>query len=67
MLELPDYVYAAAKALISQNSPLPIPIQESRNIYYLAIASDTSFLAFGGIEVDGVIYKIGVKKVGDGD
>lgn len=61
MFELPDYVYAEIKTLISQNTPLPILIPQSCKMY-LALENDDTVLAFSGIEIDGVIYKIGVKK-----
>ena len=60
-MELPQQVIKEAKRLVEHGAALPAFIAGSAG-FYVAVESDSSILAFSGIEIQGVTYKIGTNK-----
>jgi hypothetical protein len=59
-MELPWFVVSNAKMLVEAGIKLPALIPNSAN-FYVATENDETVIAFSGIEICGVLYKIGTK------
>lgn len=62
-MELAPYLLKAANDILREQGVEGLPKQLAGSPFWLATAQDKSVIAFGAIEVDGHVYKIGTKRL----
>ena len=60
-MELAPYLLKTAKDILHEQGVEGLPKQHAGSPFWLATAQDKSVMAFGAIEFDGRVYKIGTK------
>ena len=62
-MELAPYLLKAANDILREQDVEGLPKQLAASGFWLATAQDKSVMAFGAIEFDGHVHKIGTKRL----
>jgi hypothetical protein len=62
-VELAPYLLKAANDILCEQGIDGLPKQLAGSPFWLAAAQDKSVMAFGALEFDGHVYKIGTKRL----